>query len=309
MPDDLDPDIRVFHRRVMADYARHGADGPVDVADRRRIAALVREPWNIGGPVMASTRELQVGGVRVRLHRPGDAPDLPVLVYLHGGGWVLFSIDTHDRLMRDYAARSGCAVLGVEYSLSPEARYPQALNEIDAVLGWLHAEGAALGLDPQRIAIGGDSAGGNLSLATALRLRDTGRDWISAMLLNYGAFDTARCASHARFDSDDYILNPDEMDAFWDDYLGDADRNDPYVRPLLADLTGLPPAFLCIAECDILADENRAMAARLAAAGVAVEARVYPGATHSFIEAASIAPLAARAIEDASRWLAEQLKR
>ncbi|WP_034157122.1 alpha/beta hydrolase [Sphingomonas sp. ERG5] len=305
--DDLDPDIRIFQRRVAADYARHGV--AVDVADRRRIAELVREPWNIGGPVMASTTDLRAAGVTLRLHRPSAAVDLPVLVYLHGGGWVLFSIDTHDRLMRDYAARSGCAVLGVNYSLSPEARYPQALNDVVAVLGWLRAEGPALGLDPQRIAIGGDSAGGNLSVATALRLRDTGRDWLSAMLLNYGAFDTRRRVSHERFHSDDYILNPDEMDAFWDDYLGDAERDDPYVRPLLADLTGLPPAFLCIAECDILADENRAMAAQLAAAGVAVEAQVYPGATHSFIEAAGISRLAARAIEDGANWLAKQLER
>ncbi|WCM25634.1 alpha/beta hydrolase [Sphingomonas sp. QA11] len=305
-PDDLDPEIRAFQRQVTAEYERHGS--PVDVADRRRIAGLVRERWNLGGPVMASTVDLHIGGVTARLHRPDDAPDLPVLVYLHGGGWVLFSIDTHDRLMREYAARSGCAVLGVNYSLSPEARYPQALEEVHAALEWLRAEGAAFGLDPRRIAIGGDSAGGNLAVATALRLRDAGQDWLGAVLVNYGAFDTEPRASHGLFQSDDYILNPEEMAAFWTDYLGETDRDDPYARPLLADLAGLPPTFLCIAECDILADENREMAARLAAAGVPVEARLYAGATHSFIEAVGISPLAARAIDDGARWLAAQLR-
>jgi len=306
MTDDVDPGIRIFHRRVMEDYARHGT--PADVADRRRIAELVRAPWNVGGPVMAATTDLVVAGVRVRLHRPSDAPDLPVLVYLHGGGWVLFSIDTHDRLMREYAARSGCAVLGVEYSLSPEVRFPHALGEIAAVLEWLHASGADHGLDPARIAIGGDSAGGNLALATALGLRDVGRDWLSAMLLNYGAFDADDSAWQGRFHTEDYMLNPAEMAAFWTDYLDEDDRANPLARPLLADLAGLPPAFLCIAECDILAAENRAMAARLAEAGVAVEARVYPGAMHGFIEAASVAPLAERAIQEASEWLRDQLR-
>jgi acetyl esterase len=299
----LDPDIAEFQRRILADYARLGSAVYPSRAHRRRVAEQVRTPWTDGGPAMAESIERSVDGIRVRLHRPTAEPGLPVLVYLHGGGWTLFSIDTHDRLMRDYAARSGWAVLGIDYSLSPEVRFPFALDEIEAVLDWLRRDGSELGLDTGQIAIGGDSAGANLAIATALRLRGRGEPRLAGMLLNYGAFDTERRPSHDRFGSDDFMLNPDEMDAFWADYLAPGHERDPLARPLLAELGGLPPAFLCIAECDILADENVAMAERLKQAGVDVDARVYRGAVHSFLEAASISTLASQAIGDAAKWL------
>lgn len=303
--DELDPDIREFHRRVNADYARLGTAN--DVAHRRRIAEQVRAPWAAGGPVMASTEKRGVCGIRIRIYRPVDATILPALIYLHGGGWVLFSLDTHDRLMREYAARSGCAVIGIDYSRSPEVRFPRALDEIAAVLDWLRSEGSAFGLDTSRIAIGGDSAGANLALSTAIRLRDAEQRWLSGMLLNYGAFDSAWRPSYDRYDSDRYMLQSAEMVEFWAAYLGDAGADDPLAKPLRAKLVGLPSTFFCIAPCDILADENEEMAARLRSAGVAVEAKRYVGAAHSFLEAVSISALAARALEDGSRWLANAL--
>jgi acetyl esterase len=310
MTGELDPDVRTFLARTSADYARLSQGDDLDLARRRAVAERVREPWTSGGPTMATTETLIVGpfDTRVRIHRPTDAGPLPVLVYLHGGGWTLFSIDTHDRLMREYAARSGCAVVGVDYSLSPEVRFPIALDEAEMVCAWLGEHGAAHGLDAGRLALGGDSAGANLALSTALRLRDAGTG-AAALLLNYGAFDTVQRASHARFDGDGFMLTGPEMAAFWENYLGPdgAARDHPHARPMLADLRGLPPAFLCIAECDILADENRIMADRLRDAGVDVAATVYSGATHSFLEAVEISALADRALGEAARWLRERL--
>ena len=307
--EDIDPQVRTFVNRVNAAYAEYLGAGPADFPARRAAAEKVRAPWRSGGPEMASSEERNVGasGVRVRIHRPVAGVTLPALIYIHGGGWTTFSLDTHDRLMREYATRAGCAVVGVDYSLSPEARFPVALDEIAEVIDWLRKEGATVGIDPGRLAIGGDSAGGNLSVASMVRARDRGEPLVQAMLLNYGAFDEEIRASHARFGGDAYMLNPQEMDDFWRNYRGEDRSPDPVARPLLADLSGLPPAFLCIAECDILADENREMARRLGEAGVDVTAEVYRGATHSFLEAVSISALANRALDEASMWLKRKL--
>ena len=164
-----------------------------------------------------------------------------------------------------------------------------------------------MGLNTARIALGGDSAGGNLSLTTALRRRDRGEPGLAGLLLNYAALDTTERASHARYDGEPYMLSVEEMKAFWLDYLGAPTTDDPYARPLLADLRGLPPVHLCIAECDILLDENLELKSRLEAVNVPVSAEIYPGATHSFLEAVSVSPLAGRAIADASSWLARVL--
>ena len=310
MTSELDPDIRTFHARTSADYARLSGGGYADLAQRRAVAETVREGWAAGGPTMAHSETLTVGpnDTRIRIHRPTTETPLPAMVYLHGGGWMLFSIDSHDRLMREYAARSGCAVIGVDYSLAPEARFPRALDEVEAVCAWLRDNGAAHGIDATRLALGGDSAGGNLALSTALRLRDAGHG-AAALLLNYGAFDTVERGSHVRYDGDAFMLTRVEMAEFWDNYLGPspAAAEHPHARPMLANLRGLPPSFLCIAECDILADENLAMAERLHEAGVAVTARVYPGASHSFLEAVEISALADRALAEASRWLGDTL--
>lgn len=298
----IDPQIREFARRLNEAYASHG--DARDVAHRRQIAELVRKVWCDGGPTMADTREMTIDGLRLRLHRPTGRPDSPVMVYVHGGGWVLFSIDSHDRLMREYAGRADIAVLGIDYSLAPEAKFPVAIDEVCAALAWIEANGRALGLDPSRIFVGGDSAGANLSVAASLKRRDAGLPPLAGMVLSYGAFDPAPTASYDLYGGPDHILNGAEMDAFWQAYIDHPYQLlDPLVAPLRADLHDLPPAFVAIAECDILADGNRAFAAKLGQSGVPVEAVTYPGATHSFLEAVSIAPLASRALDDQARWL------
>jgi acetyl esterase len=231
---------------------------------------------------------------------------------MHGGGWTLFSLDTHDRIMREYAARSGCAVVGVDYALSPEARFPLALEQVIGVTCWLRSQALELGLDPDRLVLGGDSAGGNLSICAALALRDAGqRDAVKALLLIYPVVDSV-CSEDSlrRFGGPGAVLTGAEIDSFWRNYGGGASlRDEPLACPIRARLEGLPPVCVTIAGCDVLAEQGREMAARLRAAGVAVEETVYAGATHSFIEALSISPLAERAVADGARWLRRILGR
>jgi acetyl esterase len=258
---------------------------------------------------MGETRELTIptrhGPVRARMYRPASGT-LPGLVYLHGGGWTLFSVDTHDRVMREYAARAACCVIGIDYALSPEQKYPVALEQVIDAVNVLAEQGSTLGIDATRLAIGGDSAGANLSVATCLARRDAASvPPHVAMLLNYGAY-VSRCSADAcrRYGGPEYMLGCEEMEGYWRNYMrSDTDAKDPLVCPLLANLAGLPPAFLAIAECDILAEQNREMERRLQAAGVPAQSVVYPGASHSFIEAMSIAAVSNQALADASAWL------
>lgn len=303
--DPVDPDIREFLRITSRDYARFSSEADGGAAARRLIAEKVRAPWRAGGPGMAKTQDLFLpSGVGVRVYTPHDPAPGRVMIYLHGGGWVMFSLDTHDRLMREYASRSGTLVVGVDYSLAPEAPYPRALDDVSAAIDWVGQGRLGAAYENPRIILGGDSAGANLAVAAAMRARDEGRASAAGLLLNYGAFDFQERRSHAVYDGENYMLTCAEMAGFWDAYLGaERSRAGVYARPLAGDLHELPPAFMCIAECDILYDENIEMAAKLRRSGVEVTERVYSGATHSFLEAVSISSLAARALDEAAAWL------
>jgi acetyl esterase len=313
-PDAIDPDIRRFAEIVTADYARLTGGRQLPIAEMREVAERVRERWRSGGPVMASVVEHDApsrsGLVRLRVYDPGGSAPKPALVYLHGGGWALFSLDTHDRVMREYAARAQVVVVGVDYALSPEARFPVALEQVVDVIRWLSSNGARFGIATRRIALGGDSAGGNLSISAALSLRDAGApDLVSALLLIYPALD-CECSEESlrRFGGPGAILTGEEIAYFWRNYGGGADlRNNPLACPIRAELAGLPPVCMTIPECDVLTEQCLQMERLLRAAAVPVTATVYPGATHSFIEAVSISPLAERAIDDGARWLRETL--
>ena len=306
---DLDPEIRRFIRTVTAAVAQNAGLDSAPWPEQRRWAEDARKPWRQGGPAMLETKKASVptrhGAVRIRIHRPAEGV-LPGLVYLHGGGWTVFSLDTHDRVMREYAARAGCCVIGVDYALSPEHKYPVALEQVADVVGWLVQRGPKLGIDAARLAIGGDSAGANLGVAACLLRRDEkAAPPLAAMLLNYGAY-VSRCSEDAcrRYGGPEYMLGCEEMSGYWRNYMrSGADAEDPRVCPLLAPLAGLPPAFLAIGQCDILAEQNLEMARRLQAAAVPVQSRVYPGASHSFIEAMSIASVSNQALADGSAWL------
>jgi len=246
---------------------------------------------------MAAISERTIANVRVRFYEPHpDAGDAG-LIYLHGGGWTLFSIDTHDRLMREYASRAGLTVAGVDYPLSPESKFPLALEQIVAVARALRGHYA-------RLAIGGDSAGANLAIGVAMQA-----PIFDALLLNYGVFERySSNEARERFGGPGNMLTADEMEGFWRNYLRDErDVENPLVCPMRGDLRGLPPVLLVVAECDLLSEQSFHLAERLGEAGVGAELRLYRGAAHSFLEAVSISPLADRALEESSLWLRDRL--
>lgn len=305
----LDPQIAQFVTRMRADSARHPPRESMPVSRAREVAEIVRKPWTEGGPGMAATVEHQVptrhGPVRIRIYYPATERPLPVFLYIHGGGWTLFSIDTHDRLMREYAAKAGVAVVGIDYTRAPEGRFPQPLEETIDTIRWLARESPALGLDISTLVVGGDSAGGNLTVAAALALRDAGEPLIKGMVLNYGCYEVDFLAdSVVRYGGGDYLLTTHMMVWFFRQYMRTPeDAKNPLMCPLHARLDGLPPAFMAITELDVLHDQNLAMEQALKAAGVPVEAHVYKGTVHSFLEAMSIADVSVRAITDAAEWL------
>ena len=229
-----------------------------------------------------------VGDVRVRIIRPqGVQGTLPVILYMHGGGWVLGNAGTHDRLVRELAVGAGAALVFVEYDRSPEARYPVASEQGYATAQWIVREGAANGLDPERIAIAGDSVGGGMTAAITLMAHDRGDVRFVHQSMYYPVTDAAMdTGSYAQF-AEGYFLTDKAMAWFWDCYLPDVERrSEPYASPLRArddQVAGLPPALVIVDEADVLRDEGEAYGARLRAAGVAVTTVRYDGITHDFM--------------------------
>jgi acetyl esterase len=305
----LDPDIAEFVRRSIAASSKFPPRESMTPAQARDVAEQTRRQWTEGGPQMASTEDLTVptahGDLRIRIYRPKDQTGEGAFIYLPGGGWTLFSINTHDRLMREYADGAGLIVIGVDYSRAPEAKFPQPVEEIDDIFDWLLAHAAEIGFAPDRLILGGDSAGGNITAATCIRRRDAGKLLPAGVVYNYGAFDLSFTKpSVVKFGSGAYILSTHMMLWFLMNYMrSPEDLKSPLLRPLLAPLAGLPPAFMAITEFDVLYDENMEMAEALRAAGVDVTANVYRGTVHSFLEAMSIAEVARRAIADTCGWL------
>ena len=230
----------------------------------------------------------EVGDVRVRIVRPaGTEGTLPVILYMHGGGWVLGNAGTHDRLVRELASGAGAALVFVEYDRSPEARYPVAIEQGYATARWIVREGAAHGLDPERLAVAGDSVGGNMTAALTLMAQERGDVRFVQQSMYYPVTDAAMdTGSYAQFAAG-YFLTAKAMAWFWDAYAPDIDRrSEPFASPLRASdeqLAGLPPAFVIVDEADVLRDEGEAYAARLRGAGVAVTTVRYDGITHDFM--------------------------
>jgi len=262
-----------------------------------------------GGPVMAAVDDRWVAArgrkIFCRVYRPSLDRPLPVLVWFHGGGWVWASVETHDRLCREYAAAAGIAVVSVDYALSPEAKFPQAVEECAAVVCHVATHGGDWGLDGERFLLGGDSAGGNLCLATALLLRETGGPAARGLVCYYpvcdSRFDTA---SYQEFGDGGYGLNRQRMEFYWSVYAThEGDRSHPLAAPLRADLRGLPPALVHLAELDVLRSEGEALIAKLRAAGVPVEAETFPGLVHGFVRSGEFVAKARDAMAKAVTWM------
>jgi len=307
---DLMPEIEQFLEEMSKASQPYSCLMSMPVTEARKIAETVRKTFTSGGPSMTTISNhhlnLPSGSVKIRVYSPATDKTLPCMFYIHGGGWVLFSLDTHDRLMREYAAGANMRVIGIEYSLAPENKYPTQIHEITDALKWCFENADELGIDRERIAIGGDSAGANLSVATCLNLKEQGLShYVSAAVLNYGVFD-GRCdtKSYKQFGNGEYLLSAEEMGWFWASYLNNSSEAiSPLTSPIFADVKGLPPAFMVIADHDVLHDENIHMKTHFDAAGVTVKATVYKGTTHSFLEATSFGGVACEAIKDTTDWL------
>jgi acetyl esterase len=313
--DQIDGELRGFLDTMRASWAQHPPFDRLSFPEQRAVAEQVRAQWTQGGPVMARTIDhvFAAGGaeMRVRVHIPaGLAEPAPAMVYLHGGGFTLFSIDTHDRLMREYAAQGGFAVIGLDYPLAPEHRYPVALDLIVDFMLWLKERASDWGIDPARLAMGGDSAGGNLAFATCLRLRALGRlSLVRAILSNYGGFAaTISDEAETRFGGPGSIMDRAEALQYYANYLrSPEDARDPCACPLHADLSGFPPVLLIVPEMDIITEQSLAMESRLRDFGVTTECKIYRGAIHSFLEAMSVSVLACEAIADGVAFISAKL--
>lgn len=245
------------------------------------------------------------GAINARLYRPAADGVLPGLVFFHGGGWVIGDLDSHDDLCRDLAAEAGCAVLAVDYRLAPEHRFPAAADDAIAATRWAAANAVELGIDPKRLAVGGDSAGGNLAAISALAARDSGVP-LAAQLLIYPVTDMAHLEGESYTAcGEGYGLTADAMGWFRRHYLADAAAaQDWRVSPLLAkDLGRLPPALVVTAEFDLLRSEGEAYAKRLADAGVPTELARYDGMIHGFASMAGALDVGRQVRSDMARWL------
>lgn len=304
----IDPEIEEFLARMRAGWAKHPSLESVTPAEARQIAERVREPFRQGGPVMAETRELSIptrhGPMRARLYNPGLGGDAPLLIYSHGGGFTLFSIDTHDRLMREYADAARIKVLGLDYYLAPEHKFPTAIDQIEDTVDWIGT--AALGIDLERIAMGGDSAGGNMTMAVAIRLRDKGKgDALKGLLFNYAGF-ASDCSDQAEalHGGPGSVMDRAEITYYFRNYTRTAeDMVNPEIYLLKADIRDLPPTFFVIPDRDIICADSFAMIANLRNAGNNVRFEVYRGAIHSFLEAMASSRLARQAIADGATFL------
>ena len=264
-------DLGPVEGRKTVDQVQAGNIGKPDVD--------VQDSTNPGGPS---------GQVSIRILRPkGATGRLPVILYTHGAGWVFGDAHTHDRLIRELAAGTGAAVVFTNYSLSPEARYPTAIEEIYTVLEWAAAQGADSDLDGSRIAVVGDSVGGNMTAAITLMAKERSGPKLAAQVLFYPVTDASFDTDSYHQFAEGYFLRRDAMQWFWDQYTTDENqRNEITASPLRAaanDLAGLPNALVITGEADVLRDEGEAYGRKLREAGVDVTATRYEGIIHDFV--------------------------
>ncbi|MEZ5670755.1 MAG: alpha/beta hydrolase [Alphaproteobacteria bacterium] len=255
----------------------------------RALGEEFNRVWNEEPPAMQAVEERRLpgpaGDIRVRLYFPTAERPAPTLIFIHGGGWVICSLDTHDRLCRRLAEEGRFAVASIDYRLAPEHRFPACFDDCLAAVQWLAKNGADWGLDTGRLALGGDSAGGNLTLATALALRDAGASPLKLMALIYGAFDLGYAGqSYETYGGEEWFLSTEFMEWFRNHYLNSLDEIDDWrASPLKADMAGLPPAYVNAAQCDPLHDDSIALCRKLDAAGVPYTFNDVPGVLHGFM--------------------------
>lgn len=298
--------------RTLIDRVQRAARAPMHALS----AAQARAFYDIGGPILDLQPPPAVDRVQAlsipardgyampaRLYAPLHAKPLPVLLYIHGGGFTVGSLNTHDVLCRQLSREAHCAVVSLDYRLAPEHRFPIAVHDSWDALNWLHQNGQTLGLDTTRLAVGGDSAGGTLSAVCALMARDAGLPLCLQLLFYPGCGARQDTASHHSF-AEGFMLDKETVDWFFANYIDAKDREDWRFAPSLAsDHSGLAPAWIGLAECDPLVDEGVNYADILRMAGVPVDLEIYRGVIHGFITMGRAIPDALKAHADAGRAL------
>jgi acetyl esterase len=269
------------------------------------LAVLQGEPESI-----ASVEDRVVpgpgGDIPVRVYKPNDEANLPVVVYFHGGGWVIMDVESHDPLCRALANAANCAVVSVDYRLAPEAKYPAASDDCYAATQWVADNAADLGIDANRMALAGDSAGGHLTAVVAQMARDKGGPSLVYQVLHCPVTNLDYSTSSYTDNAEGFGLTQDTMRWFWDHYLTNQEQGvEPHASPLQGDCANLPPALVQTAEFDPLRDEGAAYAAKLKAAGVAVTHHDYPGLTHDCFLYMGIVPGGRENVDEAAAHLRE----
>ena len=281
----------------------------LSVADAR-IQFGARDFPGLRKPAVASVvnRDMQGpgGSLGLRVYTPEGQGPFPLMVFFHGSGFVVCSLDTHDGMCRNLCAGTGCVVVSVDYRLAPEHKFPAAPDDCLAATRWAVANAAALGADPGRVLVAGDSAGGNLAAVTAIRIRDEGGPKLIGQLLIYPVTDyyDSGMASMTE-NAEGYGLGRDGMIWFWNHYLSDPSHGaHPHASPFrVADLSGLPPALVVTAQYDPLRDEGEAYAVRLREAGVPTEMKRWDGVNHGFFFWPGVVDRASAAIDEACAWV------
>jgi acetyl esterase len=307
----IDPQLVPFIARLNEAWPEPPLSLPVDVWRERveRLSAAVRIPYPEGLEV--ETRLIEAPRpTRIRIYRPRAPHALPALVYMHGGGWVIGSIDSHDSITAALAADTPCVVISVDYARAPEHPFPAAMDDCRAVVAWTFENAASIGVRADAIFVGGDSAGGNLAAAMTLAFRGT--PWrLRGQLLLYPCVDVDFSRPSYRSEANAPYLKAVEMIWFWNQYCPDKmQRQNPLAVPMRADnLAGLPPAFIAVAEHDPLRDDGHAYAERLKRAGVDVTFRPGLGLIHGFVRARMLCDAAQAEHEAMTRWLRETADR
>lgn len=279
---------------------------PEEVRQSSNIRMLAGEPEHVE-KVETITIPGPDGGIPIRIYTPEGKGPFPVFIYFHGGGWVIGDLDTADVPCRSIANQARSVVVSVDYRLAPEYKFPAAINDAYAAVKWVSEQATTLGIDADRIAVGGDSAGGNLAAVVALMGRDKGGPALRKQLLIYPVTHYDFNTKSYQENGEGYFLTKQSMVWFWNHYLrSEKDGKHPYASPLLAqELSGLPPALIITAEYDPLRDEGEAYAKRLEEAGIPVKLSRYNGMIHGFFWMAGVLEQGNKAIEEVAQELKE----
>jgi len=278
-------------------------------AARERSKMFLEARRQMGIEDVHQVQDLKIKGpgaeIPIRLYTPNVRKPAPALIYFHGGGWVIGDLDSHDHVCRSLANKVPCVVASIDYRLAPEAKFPAAVEDSYAATEWVAANAAELGIDADRIAVGGDSAGGNLAAVVSHLARDRQGPKLTHQLLIYPGTDMRMSAPSIEENAEGPLLTKASMIWFIDHYLsGEEDKLNPLASPLLAsDLSNLPPAFVLTAECDPLRDEGEDYGRKMQASGVPVEIKRYAGMPHGFFSFGAVLTCGRQAFADSTATL------